>query len=109
MTYDRIQTKEHGVVAGGKCIMKRRVMMRVSGHVQGVFFRVAVRDKASELGLVGFVRNEHDNTVTIDIEGASEAMDTMIAWCKEGPDHVSVTDIKVEELELVGYTGFSIR
>ncbi len=89
--------------------MKKRVMVRVTGRVQGVFFRVAAQEKAQALGLTGVARNEYDGAVTIDIEGAPKDVDAMIAWCKEGSDHAAVTDIDIQEIEPVGYTGFSIQ
>lgn len=89
--------------------MKKRVMVRVTGRVQGVFFRVAAQKKAQALGLTGVARNEYDGTVTVDIEGTPEDVDTMIVWCKEGSDHAAVTDIATQEIEPVGYTGFSIQ
>ncbi len=89
--------------------MKKRVMLRVSGRVQGVFFRAMAQEKALALGLTGVARNEHDGTVTVDIEGEPEDVDSMVVWCREGTDHASVADVAVEELEPVGYTEFSIQ
>lgn len=89
--------------------MKKRVMLRLSGRVQGVFFRVMAQEKALSFGLTGAARNEHDGTVTLDIEGAPEDIDSMIVWCREGSGHASVTDVLIEEVDPVGYTGFSIQ
>ena len=36
----------------------------VTGHVQGVFYRAAMREQADRLEVTGWVRNEPDGTVT---------------------------------------------
>jgi acylphosphatase len=41
----------------------------VSGKVQGVWFRKSTQDKARELGLRGFVRNQPDGSVYIEASG----------------------------------------
>ena len=47
-------------------IMKKRVNIIVYGRVQGVWYRAYTRDKAIELGLKGWVRNNPDGTVEIE-------------------------------------------
>lgn len=42
--------------------------MRVKGRVQGVFFRHSAREKARELNITGFARNEEDGAVYIEID-----------------------------------------
>ena len=46
--------------------------LRIHGRVHGVFFRDSVLKKAKELGLVGFVRNDLDGSVYIEIEGEDD-------------------------------------
>ena len=46
----------------------RSVDVRVTGHVQGVFFRLSTRNRAVELGVRGSVRNEPDGSVSISAE-----------------------------------------
>ncbi|TIO71435.1 MAG: acylphosphatase, partial [Mesorhizobium sp.] len=55
---------------------KRTVRARISGKVQGVSYRVWARDEAVRLGLTGWVRNEHDGSVTALIAGADAAIDS---------------------------------
>ncbi|TIR95993.1 MAG: acylphosphatase, partial [Mesorhizobium sp.] len=57
---------------------KRTVRARISGKVQGVSYRVWARDEAVRLGLTGWVRNEHDGSVTALIAGADAAIDSMV-------------------------------
>jgi acylphosphatase len=83
--------------------------LRISGMVQGVFFRKSTQQKAEELGIKGWVKNEKDGTVTVEIEGLDQAIQVMEAWLKSGP-----TAAKVESITLVnrqedkGYTNFEI-
>ena len=49
--------------------MKKSVIIVVRGRVQGVFFRASAAEKAAELRLAGFVRNEPDGSVYMEAEG----------------------------------------
>ncbi|MBI1961537.1 MAG: acylphosphatase [Parcubacteria group bacterium] len=74
--------------------MQQHCTITVSGLVQGVAFRYSTRGKARELGLSGFVRNERDGTVLIEAEGEEGAIRQLIEWCKNGPTHAQVDDVK---------------
>lgn len=45
--------------------------MRFVGEVQGVGFRWTARKVADDLGLSGWVRNEPDGSVSMELEGPS--------------------------------------
>ena len=83
--------------------------IRVSGRVQGVFYRASTRDKAKELGLSGWVRNEPDGTVYVEAEGSKEALDQLIDWWKQGPPRAKVENVHYEVGEVVGFGGFEVR
>ena len=86
----------------------RSVHIIVHGLVQGVFFRQHTQEKALELGINGFVRNIPDGTVEIDATGTNEALETLVAWCKEGPPHAEVTYIDMHEVPLKNFSSFKI-
>jgi acylphosphatase len=67
--------------------------VRISGRVQGVFFRDSTRQKAEELGLAGWVKNLPDGRVEAVFEGPSERVREMVRWCEEGPRNASVEDV----------------
>lgn len=49
----------------------RRLRMRFVGEVQGVGFRWTARRVARELGLTGWVKNEWDGSVAMELQGPS--------------------------------------
>jgi len=90
--------------------MKKKIIIKVFGDVQGVFFRTFVKEKASELGLVGWVRNAKDRMVELLAEGEEENLKKMIDYCKEGPKFAKVDRTEVKWEEAVGeFQEFMIR
>ncbi|MHA1474432.1 MAG: acylphosphatase [Promethearchaeota archaeon] len=83
---------------------KLRLYAIISGRVQGVFFRVNTRNKAYELGLTGWVKNNYDGDVEVVCEGPKENIDRMLEWLKKGPNYAKV--IKVEHFFDVKEEGF---
>ncbi|HWI08135.1 MAG TPA: acylphosphatase [Solirubrobacteraceae bacterium] len=81
----------------------------VSGRVQGVFFRDSTRREARRLSVAGWVRNCPDGTVQARVEGSPEAVAELVRWCREGPRHADVDDVRVSEAEPAGHRGFEIR
>ena len=75
---------------------KKRVIIRVYGIVQGVFFRANTRDFAQKLGLKGTVRNVLDGSVEIIAEGDEELLNRLISYAKTGPPSAKVYNIDVD-------------
>jgi acylphosphatase len=71
----------------------------VKGRVQGVFYRHSTRERASGLGLNGWVRNLADGNVELQASGPRKDVETLIQWCHEGPANALVTDVIVEWLD----------
>lgn len=88
--------------------MKRFILI-VSGKVQGVWFRKSTEQKATELGLKGFVENHQNGNVYIEIEGDIESIFHFSNWCKQGPPMAKVVKVTMAEEKLFGYTSFEIR
>jgi len=91
---------------------KREVVhksVRLKGLVQGVFFRTSARDKASEMGLAGWIRNEEDGSVYIEVEGGERSVERFLDWCRRGSELTKVEDIKVQEGAVQGLVGFVIK
>ena len=89
---------------------RERAHVRISGQVQGVFFRDSTRQRAEELGLAGWVKNLPDGRVEAVFEGPSEKVREMVRWCEEGPRHASVEDVGTDFEEAGGdLQGFEVR
>lgn len=83
--------------------------IRVTGRVQGVYYRASASAEAVRLGLHGFVRNEDDGSVYAEAEGPREALERFVAWCRRGPAHAQVSEVSVAESPLRGFRGFHSR
>ena len=88
-------------------IVRRRVV--VHGLVQGVFFRDSVRRQASRTGVSGWVRNTAEGAVEGVFEGAPEAVERLVAFCRDGPRGARVDRVEVIDETAEGISGFSIR
>lgn len=88
--------------------MLKRIQIVVSGKVQGVFFRASAREKARELGLRGFVKNEADGSVYIEAVGPEENLKKFTGWCYVGPSKAMVTDVQVKEAAFSDFSSFEI-
>ena len=72
-------------------MMEKRLTIRVSGRVQGVWFRARTREKAEKLGLSGSVWNNPDGSVGVIAEGEEAQLRKLLDWCRRGPPMALVT------------------
>lgn len=84
------------------------IELRISGKVQGVYYRGSTKAKAEELGLCGWVRNESNGDVCAVIEGPKEQVEELIAWCGEGPRMARVDHIEQKPGPLQHFDNFRI-
>lgn len=77
----------------------RIVHVVVHGRVQGVGFRAWVQHQAQLRSLEGWVRNRRDGTVEAVLRGPAEAVDAMLAVCRDGPAGASVDRVETAEGE----------
>ena len=75
----------------------RAVRVRVSGRVQGVWFRAWTQEQARDQGLAGWVRNCRDGSVEAVFSGPREAVDRMVVLCRRGPPLAKVSGIEVAD------------
>ena len=72
-------------------------------------FRWYAREHAEQLGVSGWVRNHHDGTVRLEVQGPSEAVEALLRWAQTGSDRAVVTAVEVEDRPTVpGETGFVV-
>ena len=75
----------------------KTVSVRVSGVVQGVYYRASAAREGERFGLEGWVRNERDGSVSLLLQGATDAVDAMLAWCRVGPPAARVGRVEVTD------------
>ena len=69
-----------------------RYSITVRGRVQGVGYRFFVREQARALGLTGWVRNEVDGCVSMEVQGCVARVDALCASLNRGPIMSHVTE-----------------
>jgi acylphosphatase len=76
---------------------RRAVLVRITGRVQGVSFRVWTQSEAERLQLDGWVRNEDDGSVTALISGPHAAVSALLKLLWTGPRGASVSNVALAE------------
>ncbi len=71
------------------------VRLKVSGRVQGVFFRASMNDVAIGKGVVGWVRNNPDGSVEALLQGREESVKAVQEWARNGPPGARVDYVEV--------------
>ena len=80
------------------------------GRVQGVGFRVFVRNLAREFGATGWVKNMSDGSVTMELQGELLIIEQLIELIKAGRGRIKVTSFELSDLPVVkGEKGFGIK
>ena len=85
------------------------VHVRVSGRVQGVYYRAYTRDRAKSLGINGWVRNIPGGGVEAVLEGERRHVGEMLKAMKSGPSGSVVLGMELSEIEAKGYNDFEIK
>jgi acylphosphatase len=71
--------------------------LRITGRVQGVWFREAMRLEAERLGVRGYVRNRHDGSVEALVQGEAAAVEALTRWARRGPEQAVVAAVEASE------------
>jgi acylphosphatase len=87
----------------------KRISLRVTGKVQGVFYRAGTEKIARKIGVTGFVQNEQDGNVYIEAQGTEEQLEEFTKWCRRGPERAVVENVTRQELAVRTEDGFRIR
>lgn len=85
-----------------------RRRFRVSGRVQGVFFREGAKSEALRLGLRGYATNLDDGSVEVVAEGDATAVEVLSRWLRNGPPRATVTNVDSSWESPAGIAGFSV-
>lgn len=70
-----------------------RKSIRVYGSVQGVGFRYRASNAANAVGVTGWVRNDFDGAVSLEMQGTREQIDQVFAMVSKG------TYVRIEQMD----------
>lgn len=76
--------------------MLESLRFRVTGRVQGVFFRDFTRRAARERVVTGWVCNCDDGSVQGEAFGTKNALEGFVNWLHEGSPHSAVDAVEVQ-------------
>lgn len=82
---------------------------RVTGKVQGVFFRKYTKKEADALSLVGYVMNNEDGSVSGVVQGPKNQVDLFIKYLHKGSPKAAVKRVHTQASERIQVDTFEIR
>ena len=82
--------------------------VRLSGRVQGVFFRAWTREQADRLDVYGWIRNCPDGSVEGHLEGPEDRVGELIQLLRRGPSGARVDDLKVSDANVENADWFAV-
>jgi len=81
----------------------------ITGHVQGVAYRAYVQESATELELVGYVKNLPDGSVEVVAQGFPDILKSFVEYLHEGSLMAKVESVAVDwRTARRTYTEFSV-
>lgn len=89
----------------------KHLILKISGQVQGVCFRQRIKEKAVELDLVGWVRNDKGGCVSVVVEGEEDGLNELLEYCSTGPRLAMVEDVreKWNFIKSLSFNNFEIK
>ncbi|MBC8172381.1 MAG: acylphosphatase [Chitinophagales bacterium] len=88
-------------------MIQRRI--KITGQVQGVFYRASAKQIADALDINGWIRNNADGSVLAYVSGEEKSVTKFIEWCWQGPQNAIVSNVSAEEYAVDNGKGFEIR
>ena len=79
-----------------------RIRIFVTGKVQGVFFRQALKVMAKKNDIFGWVKNLKDGRVEAVLEGDEEKVSRLVEWAHGGPANARVEDVEIRNEKSTG-------
>jgi acylphosphatase len=80
----------------------QRIRIFVTGKVQGVFFRQALKVMAKKNDIFGWVKNLKDGRVEAVLEGDEERVSRLVEWAHGGPANARVEDVEIRNEKSTG-------
>jgi len=88
--------------------MKKSVRLYINGTVQGVFFRIFVKENAERYNVKGFIRNLEDGRIEVFLEGDVDRVNKMIDICKKGPKHAQIRNVEIKPERFQSFRTFKV-
>lgn len=88
----------------------KAIKVAVEGRIQGVGYRAFIQQKATKLGLKGYIRNSGGSEVEVVAEGAEDSLEELLDFLESGPTRAEIEDVSWQWIDLSGdYIRFSIK
>lgn len=84
------------------------IQLKITGKVQGVFYRQSAKRYAEKLDLKGWIKNMDDGSVLSIIQGVDNNVEQFISWCKVGPEDAFVENVIIENIDHENFDKFQI-
>lgn len=88
--------------------MKKSVRLYITGLVQGIFFRMFIKQNAERYNVKGFTRNLEDGRVEVFLEGNINEVDKIIELCKKGPRHAQIKNVEIKPERFQDFKNFKM-
>ncbi len=86
------------------------VTVKVTGRVQGVWFRQSTKKCADKYNVNGWCRNNPDGSVEAVFSGEETSVNAVVKWCKSGPTIARVDSHQVKSIPAPeNFVDFQIR
>ena len=86
----------------------KTIRIRISGKVQGVFFRATAKEMANKIGVKGWVKNTREGNVESIATGSTTQLAQYINWREEGPAGAKVSEVIRTETDDTEFSDFVI-
>ncbi|WP_027340596.1 acylphosphatase [Halonatronum saccharophilum] len=88
----------------------KAIKVLIKGKIQGVGYRANTHQKATQLGITGYIRNTTGSTIELVGEGEEESLNKLVDYLKVGPSGAEIEEIDVEWIEATGdHIRFAIK
>lgn len=83
------------------------VRCRITGRVQGVWYRGSTQREARALGITGYAINLPDGSVEVLACGEAQAVEQLKAWLWQGPSAARVDHVTCEPADVTPPSDFT--
>ena len=78
-----------------------RKHIRFYGRVQGVNFRYTSSNYAEKFGLTGWVRNDYDGSVEMEVQGTPELINQLFNYMKNVSSYIVIDNIEQKTIPTI--------